>query len=380
VSEATYDVIVAGLGGMGSQVAMELARRGLRVLGVDRYRPPHGWGSSHGQSRIIRQAYFEHPLYVPLVLRSYQKWRALESESGKSLLTITGGLMLGAADSTLVQGARQSAELHHLPFDVLDSAAIRWRFPAFRPGPDTVGLFEREAGVLHPDRAIEAALGLALRAGATLRFDQPLLDWKPVGGHFQVETATGTCHAAQLVLAAGPWMPELLGPTWPLEVERQVMFWFDAVAHPEQFARDAMPIWIWEWQTGQHHYGFPDLGDGIKVARHHGGIRGALGSLSGQVSEDESREMRHWLAQHLPGANGSLRTATVCRYTDAPDDHFVVGPHPDYSGVTIVSPCSGHGFKFAPVIGELVAELVTGATSQFDLAPFAPSRLTRRSG
>jgi sarcosine oxidase len=313
-------------------------------------------------------------------MRSYQKWRALESDSGKSLLTITGGMMLGDADSTLVRGARQSAELHHLPYDVLDSAAIRWRFPAFRPGPDTVGLFEPEAGVLQPERGIEAAMGLALRAGATLKFDQPLLDWQPSAGQFRVATPSGDYHAGQLVLAAGPWMPGLLGPSWPLEIERQVMFWFDPVAHPEQFAHSAMPVWIWEWQPGQHHYGFPDLGDGIKVARHHGGIRGTLDSLPGQVGDEEIREMRRWLAQHIPGANGPLRAAVVCRYTDAPDDHFVVGPHPDHPGVTIVSPCSGHGFKFAPVIGEVVADLVTARTSPFDLTPFAPSRLVRRSG
>ncbi|MEO8029204.1 MAG: N-methyl-L-tryptophan oxidase [Gemmatimonadota bacterium] len=374
MNRSSCDVLVAGLGGMGSQIVLELARRGLRVVGLDRFRPPHGSGSSHGHSRIIRQAYFEHPLYVPLVMRSYQKWRALETLSGVPLMTRTGGLMLGPEDSTLVRGARQSAELHGLPFDVLDSAAIRWRFPAFRPGPDTVGLFEPEAGVLDPERAISLALELATRAGADLRFDQPLLEWNATASGVTIRTSAGELDADRLVLAAGPWMPGLLGPDWPLETERQVMFWFDPLSDPKQFARGALPIWIWEWQPGHQMYGFPDLGDGIKVARHHDGIRGPLDSLSPDVSPDEVGQLRQWLAEHLPGANGRLRESSVCRYTDAPDDHFVVGPHPIQPGVTIVSPCSGHGFKFAPVIGEIVADLVEGRQSGFDISPFSPAR------
>lgn len=372
-----YDVIIAGLGGMGSQIALELARRGLRVLGFDRYRPPHDAGSSHGHSRIIRQAYFEHPLYVPLVLRSYEKWRALEAAAAVPLLTRTGGLMLGPADSVLLRGARTSAEQHDLPFDVLDSATVRWRFPAFRPGPDVVGLFEPEAGVLDPERAVQAALRLAALAGAELRFNQPIVEWEGSGP--SVRTAEGRFEADHLVLSAGPWMPALLGPAWPLEVERQVMFWLDPVSHPEQFSPQALPIWIWEWQAGHHMYGFPDVGDGIKVARHHGGIRAPLESLSPAVSAEEVQELRRWLAQFLPGANGRLRASAVCRYTDAPDDHFVVGAHPEADRVTVVSACSGHGFKFAPVIGEIVADLVTAGASQFDLAPFSPGRFRDRS-
>jgi sarcosine oxidase len=372
---ASYDVIVAGLGGMGSQAAMELAGRGLQVLGLDRHRPPHGFGSSHGRSRIIRQAYFEHSLYVPLVMRSYEKWQALEAASECRLLRRTGGLMLGPPDSTLMAGAERSARKYNLPFELLDSAALRWRFPAFHHGPETVGLFEPEAGILDPERAIESALRLALRSGAELRYDEPLLEWAAGADGVTVRTVQGEIRAARLVLAAGPWMPELLGPDWPLTVERQVMFWFEAAGRPEQFKPAVFPIWIWEWKPDSQMYGFPDLGDGIKVARHHEGVIGPLAQLNPVVSADEERELRTWLARHLPGANGRLRESAVCRYTDAPDGHFVVGPHPASARVTVVSPCSGHGFKFAPVIGEVVADLVTGAASRFDLTPFGTARL-----
>jgi sarcosine oxidase len=380
MASTSYDVIVAGLGGMGSQAALELASRGLRVLGLDRHQPPHGLGSSHGHSRIIRQAYFEHSLYVPLVMRSYEKWRALEAASRSSLLTRTGGLMLGPADSTLVAGAERSARLHQLPFDLLDSAALRWRFPAFRPGPGTIGLFEPEAGVLDPERAIEAALAAAVRAGAELRFEQPLLDWSTTAGSVSVRTDRGSITADSLVLAAGPWMPELLGTSWPLTVERQVMFWFEPAGDPEQFLPASFPIWMWEWSPDRLMYGFPNLGDGIKVARHHEGVIGPRAELSPIVSAEEEHDLRDWLLEHLPGANGRLKESAVCRYTDAPDGHFVVGPHPGTDRVIVVSPCSGHGFKFAPVIGEIVADLVTDGGSRFDLTPFDPGRLVNGSG
>lgn len=380
MASTSYDVIVAGLGGMGSQAAMELAGRGLRVLGLDRHRPPHGLGSSHGHSRIIRQAYFEHPLYVPLVMRSYEKWRALEAATASHLLTRTGGLMLGPAGSTLLAGAERSARLHHLPFELLDSAALRWRFPAFHHGPETIGLFEPEAGMLDPERAIEAALTAARRAGAELRFEEPLLDWSSANRTVSVRTAAGLVTAGWLVLSAGPWMPALLGPAWPLEVERQVMFWFDPVDRAEQFAPGVFPIWMWEWSADRLMYGFPDLGDGIKLARHHEGARGPLADVDPLVSAEEERELRTWLVSHLPGANGRLRESVVCRYTDAPDGHFVVGPHPEADQVIVVSPCSGHGFKFAPVIGEIVADLVGEGGCRFDLTPFLPARLGMASG
>jgi sarcosine oxidase len=369
------DVIIAGLGAMGSQAAAELAGRGLRVLAFDRLTPPHSEGSSHGRSRIIRQAYFEHPLYVPLVLRAYERWAVLERQAGRRLLTETGGLMIGHAESALVAGARRSAETHGLQHEMLNTADLRRRFPAFRVQPDTVALHEPRAGMLDPEGSIEAALGLARARGAILRFNEPIESWEPVAGGVEVRTASGRHRGGRLVLAAGPWLSGLLGRQLPLEVERQVAFWFAPARRPDLFAPQRLPIWIWEWERGHQAYGFPDVGDGVKVARHHEGDRVAIDRLDRDVTAGEIAAIRQLLDRLLPDAAGQLRASSVCCYTDAPDGHFVVGPLPGAPEVLVVSPCSGHGFKFAPVIAEIVADLVTGAPGHFDLAPFAVERL-----
>ena len=369
------DVIIAGLGAMGSQAAAELAGRGLRVLAFDRLAPPHAEGSSHGRSRIIRQAYFEHPLYVPLVLRAYELWAELERKSGRRLLTETGGLMIGPADSTLVAGARRSAETHGLPHEMLDAADLRRRFPAFRVATDTVALHEPRAGVLDPEGSITAALDLARASGADLRLNEPIDSWEPVAGGVAVRTASGRYRARRLVLAAGPWIGGLLGRHLPLEVERQVAFWFSPARRPELVVPRKFPIWIWEWEPGHQAYGFPDAGDGVKVARHHDGGHTDIAQLERRVFEAEVRDIRALVGRLLPDAAGELRASSVCCYTDAPDGHFVVGPLPGIPEVLVVSPCSGHGFKFAPVIAEIVADAVTGAPAAFDLGPFAVDRL-----
>ena len=374
------DVIIAGLGGMGSQAAAELAGRGLRVLAFDRFRPPHSEGSSHGRSRIIRQAYFEHPLYVPLVLRAYERWAELERQTGRRLLTETGGLMLGRANSSLVAGARLSAETHGLPHEMLGAVELGRRFPALRVGPETVGLFEPRAGMLDPEGSVEAALGLARARGAELRFDEPIEGWDVVAGGIEVRSASGRHRAQRLVLAAGPWMPELLGRHLPLEVERQVAYWFTPARRPELFSPQRLPIWIWEWEPGHQAYGFPDVGDGVKVACHHEGVRVPVEGIDRRVAEGEVAAMRQLLERLLPDASGDLRASSVCCYTDAPDGHFVIGPLPGAPEVLVVSPCSGHGFKFAPVIAEIVADLVTGADGRFDLAPFRVDRLLPPAG
>jgi sarcosine oxidase len=369
-----FDVVVAGLGGMGSQAAAELAGRGLRVIGFDRLAPPHSEGSSHGRSRIIRQAYFEHPLYVPLVLRAYERWADLERQSGRRLLTETGGLMIGRADSALVAGAQRSAQAHGLPHEMLGAAELGRRFPAFRVEGDTVALHEPRAGMLDPEGSVEAALGLARARGASLRFNDPVEGWEPVTGGVEVRTSSGRYRASRLVLAAGPWMSQLLGRHVPLEVERQVAFWFAPARRPELFAPQRLPIWIWEWEQGRQAYGFPDVGDGVKVARHHEGERVAIERLDRSVADVEVAGIRQLIERLLPDAAGALRASSVCCYTDAPDGHFVLGPLPGAPEVVVVSPCSGHGFKFAPVIAEIVADLVTGAPGGFDLGPFAVDR------
>ena len=373
---STYDVAIIGLGAMGSAAAYHLARRGKRVLGLDRFRPPHVLGSSHGRTRIIREAYFEHPLYVPLVQRAYECWAELERESKRGLLRVTGGLMIGPAQGVLVPGARRSALEHGIAFEELSAGEIHRRFPAFRPDEAVSGVLEPRAGVLFPEACLEACLELAVGYGADLRLEQPAERWEVDGDEVVVTTAKGVRRAGRLILAAGPWTNGALARiALPLSIERQVAFWFQPAAHPEHFRPDRCPIYMWEWTPGRFFYGFPDLGDGIKAARHHEGETTDPEAVRREVAPDEVEAMRGFLETHVPDANGPLVETATCLYTNTPDDHFVLDFHPEHPQVVIASPCSGHGFKFASVIGEILADLVTVGKSQFDLSPFRIQRL-----
>ena len=370
-----YDVIVAGLGAMGGAACDQLAGRGLRVLGLDRYAPPHVLGSSHGESRIIREAYFEDPRYVPLVRRAYECWSALERDTGRALLRITGGLMLGPPEGVLVSGVMRSAETHGLPYQRLRPAEVRRRFPAFAIAEPDVAIWEPRAGVLDPEACVTAQLERAARRGAELRPGVPAIAWRARGAGVEVDTPRGTEHATHLVLATGAWLSELLkNPALPLTIERMAVYWFEPAAHPEWFAPERFPIWIWEHEPGRFFYGSPRLGRGIKAARHHEGDLCTLENVRREVSEHEAIAMRELLERHLPDAAGPLLGTATCLYANTPDHDFVIDRHPDHQQVLIVSACSGHGFKFAGVIGEVIADLVIDRRSNFDLAPFRLSR------
>ncbi len=426
----TVDVVVAGLGAAGSAAAYHLARRGVRVIGVDRFAPPHAMGSSHGRSRIIREAYFEHPLYVPLVRRAYAGWEELESSSGRRIYLRTGGLMLGPEDGTVVAGARRSALEHGLPFEELTSEEIRRRFPAWRLPDDVVGIFEPRAGMLDPEAAIEAHLELARRHGADLRFGEAIVSWRADGDGVEVATSRGTYRAARLVLAVGAWTPRVLAPLGlPLVVERNVVAWFDTTSEragaragspdllrvrtgspdrvqgragsPERargragspargaqptpaaddvadlFSPERFPVFIHEFRPGVAWYGFPDVGDGVKAGIHHSGEATDPETDLREATERDVARIRALVRAHLPAADRPLREAAVCLYTNAPDHHFLLDRHPDHSSVLVVSPCSGHGFKFAPAIGEVVADLALDGRTRFDLTPFRIDRLLR---
>src|SRR5438552_11054055 len=228
---------------MGSAAARALARRGRRVVGLDRFRPPHTLGSSHGRSRIIREAYFEHPVYVPLVQRAYELWAELEREAGGPLLRVTGGLMAGPPGGILLDGARRSARAHHLPHEELSADEIRRRFPAFTPEPETVGLLEPRAGVLFPEACVQAALDGAAREGALLVHDDEVRAWAADGAGVRVTSRTGSWSAAHVVLAAGPWLSRL-APV-PLAVERQTSYWFAPRRHAASCAPESGPIAMW---------------------------------------------------------------------------------------------------------------------------------------
>ncbi len=367
-------VLVVGLGAAGSAATLTLARRGVRVTGLDRFRPPHPHGSSHGRSRVIREAYYESPVYVPLVRRAYELWQALERDGGRPLLQQTGGLMLGPEGGPLVSGARRSAETHGLPFELLEASGIRRRFPAFHAPAGTVGVLEPRAGFLDPEAAIETSLALAARAGAELRFEVAVAGWRATAAGIAVETSAGPLEADSLILAPGAWAPELLaGSSVPFSVERQVMYWFTP-ARPEAFRVGALPVFIWEWEPGRLFYGIPDHGGGFKVAQHHGGEAATADTVRRRVLPEEIAGMRQLLRRFIPEADGPPTDAVTCLYTNTPDHHFVLGPHPDEPRVILGSACSGHGFKFASVLGEVLADLALTGRSSFDLTPFRPAR------
>lgn len=370
------EVIVVGLGAMGSAAAWRLARRGRRVLGLDRYSPPHTLGSSHGRSRIIREAYFEHSCYVPLLRRAYECWVELEEESGRRLLRQTGGLMAGPESGVLVPGARRSALEHGLTHELLSAADIRRRFPGFAPPDDVVGLLEPRAGMLDPEGCVEAALGLARRHGADLRTNEPVTGWRADGHGVTVTSVAGTYQAEGLILAAGPWMPTLLGALGrDLQVERQLFHWFEPARTPELFRPDRCPVAVWEHAHDRIFATQPDVGDGVKAGIHHEGETTDPERARREPTPEDEAAMRRLVERYLPAAAGKLREARVCLYTNTPDHHFLIDVHPDHPQVVLASPCSGHGFKFASVIGEILADLATGGRSPFDLAPFALSRM-----
>ena len=375
----TLTVAVIGLGAAGSATSAHLAERGVRVIGLDRFTPPHDQGSSHGRSRIIREAYFEHPLYVPLVRRAYALWDALEARSRRTLFRRTGGLMMGPPDGAVVAGALASARAHDLPFELLDATQVAQRVPAFRLPAHHVAVFEPRAGILDPESAIGAQLQIARTAGAEVHLGRRAHAWRVrAGGGVDVDTADGTIRADRLVLAAGAWTGPLLGDlSLPLVVERNVVHWFDAV-RPADVTPGRMPIFIHESTPGKAWYGFPDQGEGLKLALHHQGVPTTADGVSRDVAADDVRAVRALADLFMPGMAGAHRSASVCLYTNTPDDHFLIDHHPACPDVVIASPCSGHGFKFAPAIGEVVADLVMDRSPRFDLTPFRIDRLLGR--
>lgn len=366
------DVIVIGLGAMGSSAASQLAQRGARVLGLDRFTPPHAFGSSHGQTRIIREAYFEDPLYVPLVQQAYRLWRELEEQSGSRLLQRTGALMIGPADGVLVRGARLSAEQHGLAHELIAADEVVRRFPVLRPEPGMVAVWEPRAGVLFAEACVEAQIAQARAHGAQLRFGERVLGWRADGSGVQVETERGRHHAGRLLITAGAWAPALLpAQVLPVSIERQVFHWFEPLAEAAAFGISRCPVHLWEKAPGRYFYGLPDVGDGVKVGIHHEGAITTAEGVDREVHEHEVTEMRRLVRRFIPAADGPLRASSVCLYTNTPDGHFWIDRHPEHPQVLIASPCSGHGFKFASVLGLALARWLTEGHPGVELGRFA---------
>ena len=368
------DVIVAGLGAHGSSAAYALASRGAAVLGFDRFARGQTLGSSGGLSRIIRLSYYEHPDYVPLLRRAWELWRELERASGEHLLTETGGLYAGPPDGQLVSGALESARGHRLDHEVLDTGALRERYPLFAWLEGWTGVYERQAGWLAPERCIDTHLRLAERAGATLRFEEPIDRWESTFDGIRVTTRAGSYEAHQLVITAGPWMAKLVPSlASQLFVERNVLFWFEPRAERDAFAR--LPVYIVE-DTDRIYYGFPYIeGQGVKVAGLHFGDPADPDMLDRTPSPDDEERVRGWLRRRVPLANGERRDAKVCMYTNTVDSHFVIDSLLEDSNVVVASACSGHGFKFASVVGEILADLVLDGETEYPIGFLSSERL-----
>jgi len=373
-----YDVIVAGVGGMGSAAAFHLARRGLRVLGLERFTIPNEMGSSHGASRIIRLAYFEHPSYVPLLRRSYELWRELEGEWGEQLLHITGCLHLGAPGTAVIDGCLRASAEHGLEHEVLDAAEVALRFPAYRLPVDTVGFLDAAGGFLEPESCISAHAAGARAAGADLRPGEAVTGWEAVPGGVRVRTPEGSYEAARLVLTAGSWNGKLAAALAPvLQPERQVLAWLE-VARPELFEEAVFPVFVMEVPEGMY-YGFPLFAGGppgLKLGRLHHRLEPADPDLldrqgAGPVDADV---LRSFAARYLPEGAGRALAMTVCLFTNTPDEHFLIDLHPDLPQVVVGAGFSGHGFKFCSVVGEILADLAIEGGTRHDIDLFRVGR------
>jgi len=372
---SSFDVIVVGIGGMGSAACNHLARRGKRVLGLERFDVPHAMGSSHGVNRIIRLAYYEDPSYVPLLRRSYELWRELESGFGEQLLHITGSVDASAADGEVFLGSLRSCQLHDIPYEVLTGAQLAERFPGYRLPPDHTALFQPDGGFILSERAIVAHVELAIGSGATIHAREPVLEWEATPAGVRVDTAKGTYEAEQVIFSAGGWLGTLVAEVSGLAVpERQVLAWFQP-AEPGLFRPEKFPVFNVTVDEGRY-YGFPVYGiPGFKVGRYHH-LDETIDSNDWEREPNEADEaiLREFTARYFPAANGPVMTMKSCIFTNTPDEHFIVDRLDSASQVIVASPCSGHGFKFCPVIGEILADLAIDGTTRHDISLFRLDR------
>ncbi len=386
-SSDRYDAIVVGLGAMGSATAWQLARRGARVLGLEQFDIPHALGSSHGHTRMIRLAYHEHPDYVPLLVRALDAWRELEQQSGRTLFHQVGGVYIGPPHAGVAIDALRSAQQHGLPHTMLDAERLSTRFPALRVPSGWCGLFEPQAGALLCEEILAAHCELALLAGAQLHAHEPMLDWTADDGRVTVRTARGEYHADQLVLCGGVWSRRWLQQLGvSLRVTRQAMGWFWP-RDSQLFAPSRLPCWAIQNDDETLDYGMPVLPGhpGAKAARHSPGIEVDPDHVDRSVSDDDRAEICDVIQRRTYQMNSALLALRICLYEMSPDRHFIIDsgnrspmylpPH-----VTIAAGFSGHGFKFASVIGEVLADLSQTGRTQWPIEFFGLQRFVAGPG
>ena len=371
-----YDVIVVGLGVTGLAALGELARRGVRALGIERHAVGHDLGSSHGETRMIRLGYFEHPSYVPLLRRTYALWRALDTVANTKLLHIAGIAEMGRPDSDIVAGTLAASRMHGLPHEVLDAGATMRRFPAFRLPQDFVCVVQPDGGFVAAEAAMTTLAAQARVHGAEILSQAEVQSVKRGNGGVRVATSRGEIDAKAAIVAAGPWTMQLVRGL-PLRVTRQVMTWFEA-PQPELFVGGRFPVFLLASRHG-NHYGFPSLdGRSVKIAKHHHFDETVdPDRVEREVSAADEAAVRIALSEFIPAADGPLTAAKTCLYTVTPDHDFIVDRLPDAPNIVVASACSGHGFKFAPMLGEVLADLATKGETQHDISRFRLGRAVR---
>ena len=378
-----HDVLVVGLGAMGSATLHALAGRGLDVVGVDAYDPPHSLGSTHGRSRIIREAYYEHPAYVPLVRTAYAAWARLEAASGARLFLRTGGLNIGPRDGALVSGALASAGRHGLDVELLEAREINRRHPAYAVPEGMVGVFEPSAGMLFPEACISAFLEVARSLGAEVRPHMRVSALVRMSDGIRALASAGELRARRVVVCAGAWTASLmatLGMELPLVVTRQTMHWLAPASDAALTRPSRFPVALIEGALGHIFYAMPDVGDGVKAAIHHDGNSVNADTVDRTVNAADTAVVEDHVARFMPGAGTSIRESAVCLYTNTPDHDFIIDTGDGMPDVVVVSACSGHGFKFASAIGDIAARMVLGEDAGTDLSHFATSRFGSLGG
>jgi sarcosine oxidase len=384
---STHDVAVVGLGAAGAATLYQLARRGVSVIGIDRFSPPHIYGSTHGDTRITREAIGEGEAYTPLVQRSHAIWRELEADTGQDLLTQCGGLIIEAPGGGAAGHHRHEflastiacANRYGIRHELLSAADVAGRFPQFALDGDESAFYEPTAGFVRPERCVDAQLTVASRLGAEVHRDERVLAVESSGSGVRVRTDGGVHDAARVVLAVGPWVRDFVEPEQLrlFNVYRQVMAWFELKPNAADHTPDAMPVFIWGLSDGNAFYGLPAI-DGsreIKVATEELDNPTNADEASLDVDPDEPRSLHVSLIRtRFPGVSSRCVRAARCLYTVTPDANFVIDDHPDLPGVLLVSPCSGHGFKHSAGLGEAIAQRVTTGTSDADLSQFRLDR------
>jgi sarcosine oxidase len=373
---STYDVIVVGVGGMGSATLCHLARRNVKALGIEQYDIPHELGSSHGLTRIIRLAYAEGPWYIPLLRKAYANWRELENRAGERLLFITGGLDIGTKESATVTGSLNSCAMHHLPHEVLNAGTLQANFPGYRLPESMVGVYQPDGGFLLAERCIVSHVNEALSLGADIRARERVTAVQAGSNEVVVRTERATYKAPHAVLTAGPWARSLFPAFQNIAVpERQVLLWAHPL-RPEHFRLGAFPVFNMEAPEGRF-YGFPIYGiPGFKVGKyHHLHQSGDPSSMDRDCHPEDESIVREAIAKYFPDGNGPTMSMKTCIFTNSPDEHFILDFVPGYEKrVAVAAGFSGHGFKFCSVVGEVMADLAVNGRTDFDIANFRVDR------